>query len=176
MKKGKWLTLVGLAVVIPLMSSYWFQRTHVGSLIETVPNSLEYAQLWQAAIDESDGLVHPAVIHWLPDNCLCRILSSKHASQITHTAEQNGFNVFQINTHDSSLGRSVDIPDMTQMPFSPTIVITHPDGQIAYVGAYSDGVRCNTGNSMVESFIGGPNTLPVQTVVGLDVQTCRCLP
>jgi len=45
----------------------------------------------------------------------------------------------------------------------------------AYIGAYSDGVRCNTGTSMVDRFLESPETLPSLTVVGLNVQTCRCL-
>ncbi|TCS42442.1 DUF6436 domain-containing protein [Reinekea marinisedimentorum] len=169
-----WSAVVFLLISLPLAGSYLFNKTHVGWLIESVPDSIAYKDNWQTIINNLTEVEHPAVIHLLPENCLCRVLSAKHAGQITVQAQSAGFNVFQLNSGDSSLGQRVSAPDINT-PFSPAIAITRDDGTLAYVGAYSDGIRCNTGTSMVDQFLESPASLPARTVVGLDVQTCRCL-
>lgn len=174
MKRKLWSAAIFLIISLPLAGSYLFTKTHVGWLIEQVPDSIAYKDDWQALINSLEGVEHPAVIHWLPENCLCRVLSAKHAGQITVQAESAGFHVFQLNSHDDSLGKHLSVLSLNT-PFSPVIAITARNGNLAYVGAYSDGIRCNTGTSMVDSFLEDPAKLPVRTVVGLDVKTCRCL-
>lgn len=165
---------VSIVLILSLLASVWFNQTYIGWLIESVPNSLEFKEQWQSRIDQVPSMQHPAIVHYLPDDCLCRALASKHASQISETAIQNGFNVYQLGS--SNIELAVEVGDFIAIDhdISPIIAITDESGDIAYVGAYSDGVRCNTGNSMVESFIASPETLPMRAVIGLDVQTCRC--
>jgi len=165
-----------VALTLPVAATFWFNQQYVGWLIESVPDSVAYQQQWQRVIDSHTNINHPAVIHWLPETCLCRALSMKHAGQVTLTAEGNGYSVYQLNTEDESLGLSLALIEQPILAFGPSIAITRYNGQIAYVGAYSDGVRCNTGTSMVEVFIDSPESLPNLPVVGLDVKTCRCLP
>lgn len=173
MKLKIWLIVFFLIIGLPLAGSILFTKTHVGWLIELVPDSHRYKDNWQNSIDKLVGVKHPAVVHWLPDNCLCKVLSAKHAGQVTQLAEAHGFNVFQLNSDDVGLGTPLNDTSL-EMPFSPTIAITRADGGLAYVGAYSDGVRCNTGTSMVDRFLEDPQKLPARAVVGLDVKTCRC--
>ncbi|MEJ2042918.1 MAG: DUF6436 domain-containing protein [Reinekea sp.] len=168
------LTMVLVVLLTSAVSaSYWFQHNYIGWLVNDVPDAVRYRQQWQQTLDGLDGLKHPAVIHYLPNGCLCRMLTLKHAQQISDKAGQSGFQVFQLNSSDAGLGDSLTLAGSSAF-LSPQIAITRPDGRIAYVGAYSDGIRCNTGNSMVDSFLDSVQSLPGQTVVGLDVQTCRC--
>ena len=165
---------VSILLAISLWASIWFNQTHIGWLIESVPNSFEFSQQWQSRINQLSGVEHPAIVHFLPDDCLCRVLASKHAGQISETATQSGFNVYQLGS--SNIEFATEIRDFVAIDhdISPIIAITHESGDIAYVGAYSDGVRCNTGNSMVESFLKSPDLLPTRAIIGLDVETCRC--
>jgi hypothetical protein len=172
--------LISFAAVTALLvgvlgSSLWFNHTYVGWLVDAVPDANLYLRDWQSAIDELESLEHPAIVHYLPEGCLCRMLALKHAEQITGEAEANGFNVFQLASNSLNLGVSKELPTHYDLVPAPSIIITREDGKIAYVGAYSDGVRCNTGNSMVTTFIQSPSNLPSQPVVGLNVETCRCL-
>ena len=165
-----------LAVLLfsALYATYWFHHRYVGWLVQAVPDALAYRASWQQQLDRVPGLQHPAVIHYLPNECLCRVLSIKHAQQLTQKAKSGGFQVFQLNSEDTNLGQPLQLAQV-ESPLSPQILITQPNGNIAYVGAYSDGIRCNTGNSLVDDFLSSVTSLPTQPSVGLDVQTCRCL-
>ncbi|TCS43018.1 DUF6436 domain-containing protein [Reinekea marinisedimentorum] len=169
------LLLAALFIALSAGASYWFTQNHVDWLIKEVPDSILYQKQWQTQIDQMTSITHPAVFHWLPTNCFCRYFSLNHAKQISDTAKSNGYSVFQLNTKTNGLGKTVTLPDSFTTPLSPIIVITRPDGSIVYVGAYSDGVQCNTGTSMVYRFLEDPKSLPARTLVGLNVKTCRCV-
>lgn len=168
--------LVGLllfGLVLSGVATLWFDRNHVGLMIESVADVAEFKDSWQALID-SEEVTHPAVIHWLPEGCLCSFLTSNHAANVTQDAEQNGFHVYQLQSSRSGLGVPLTSQAQPHKAIGSLIAITNVDGQIAYLGAYSDGVRCNTGNSMVTEFLASPSNLPSPSVVSLDVETCIC--
>ncbi len=169
-----WLAFIGGLFLIALFGTLWFKQVYVGWLLESVTDSNEFVTQWQAALDENESIQHPAVIHHLQDDCLCRVLTLKHASQITLDAMETGYSVYQLNTATVGLGNSIHLKSALEDVVSPLIIITNQTGRIAYIGAYSDGIRCNTGTSMVESFISSIQNLPVRPVVGLDVESCRC--
>lgn len=169
-----WLILIGGLFLVSIAVSVWFTTTQVGWLIEAVPDSARYRDQWQLEIDRLTEIQHPAVIHWLPESCLCRFFSIKHAGTITQQAEESGFNVYQLESSTGVLGAEISLTGSYQPEISPSILITRPNGQLSYVGAYSDSIRCNTGTSMVGRFIEDPDKLPDRTIVGLDVKNCRC--
>ena len=168
--------LLGLAlVVIPLGAGLWFNQAYLGWLNESIPDANAYGAGWQETLDAQPQLQHPAVMHWLPNTCLCRLLTLPHALKISAEASANGFNIYQLNGADRGLGEIVSTPLTPMLGASPTILITDARGQVRYVGAYSNGIRCASGDSLVTSFIADPQGLPSHRVVGLNVQTCRCL-
>lgn len=156
-----------------LAGSYWFRISHVGWLIEDVIDTLAFQQDWQLAINDLNHIQHPAVVHYQPKGCLCRALNASHSQEITRLATKGGFSVYQLNSEHSGLGKP--LKGEAASSIGPLIGITNAEGRLAYIGAYSDGVRCNTGTSMVDVFLASPDRLPASPVVGLDVQTCRCL-
>ncbi|MBU2863184.1 hypothetical protein KO489_04970 [Reinekea forsetii] len=167
----RWIAVAIFVFVLLTATAIWFQRTYVGWLIESVPEPNSYLHSWQTTIDRNETIQHPAVIHLLPDHCLCTLLTMGHATNISRMAEQNGFNIVQVGTHHKGLGKSVELESPK---LSPTIAITDANGQIKYLGAYSEGVRCTNANSMVDTFLEGVSHLPSATIVGLDVKVCRC--
>lgn len=168
------ISLMLFGMIMLGLGSLWFNRNHVGMMIERVPNVVEFRARWQALLD-SQTLRHPAVIHWLPEGCLCAVLTSNHAANVTVDAEKSGFNVYQLaSSRDGLLGQSLLVDQLPHSPIGSLIAITNKAGQLAYLGAYSDGVRCNTGNSMVAEFISSTSNLPFPPVVSLDVETCVC--
>ena len=169
-----WLLTTAL-VAAPLLAALWFSQTHQGWLNESIPDANTYASDWQQTLDAQPWLDHPAVIHWLPGTCLCRLLTLPHALKISTEAAVNGFSIYQFNADDRGLGMVISAALDSVLGASPTILITNNSGQISYVGAYSDGIRCSSGNSLVATFIDDPLRLPKHRVVGLNVQTCRCL-
>lgn len=169
------MSVISLVLGLSLAATFWFGQKYTGWLLESVPNSLTFKQSWQTQLNELNELKHPAIVHLLPDDCLCRMFSLKHAQQVTQTASDNGFNVFQLGSADAGLGTPVAQTLALENRLAPLVAITRADGSLAYLGAYSDGIRCNTGTSMIESFIISPETLPKQAVIGLDVESCRCV-
>jgi hypothetical protein len=165
------LLVIGLMLVMSLVVGRWFQSNYVGWLIESVnsPNVL-HAQ-WQEALDQLPQLTHPAVIHVLPSDCLCTLLTIKHAKTVSVKAKSAGFSILQLGSSHTGLGETIemDVPEL-----SPFIAMTDEQGVLKYLGAYSDGVRCTTANSLVDQFIGDVSNLPSHTIIGLDVKVCRC--
>ncbi|EAR08024.1 DUF6436 domain-containing protein [Reinekea blandensis] len=174
-KRLIWLLLtVAALLVLALIASIGFQSRYVGWLTEEVSNPMAFRQQWESLLADLDGIEHPAIIHYQPEGCLCFSLSSKHAAQITDTGLAEGFSVVQLNSQHADLGKPVNA-DTSGLPFGPLIAITGPDGHLQYAGAYSDGVQCNTGNSMVSTFLSSDYESNGQTVIGLDVNVCRCI-
>jgi hypothetical protein len=170
-----WLSFVFVLAIFAVATSYWFTKTHTDWLVKDVPDSMLYLENWQKEIDGNEQITHPAILHWLPMNCLCRYLTLNHATQITSEGQSNGYHVFQLDTDSHGLGKTVELSESFTTPLSPIIIITRPNGKISYAGAYSDGVRCNTGTSMVYRFLEDPEKLPTRPLIGLDVKTCRCV-
>jgi hypothetical protein len=166
------LIAIGCIIVFSFLVGRWFQSTYVGWLIESISQPLQFQQQWQTAVDQSEELTHPAVIHFLPDACACTVLTVKHAKSVTSKAVNSGYEVYQLSSNHQDLGKSIamGVPEI-----SPIIAITDINGQIQYLGAYSDGVRCTTANSMVDNFVESIENLPKRAIVGLDVEVCRCL-
>jgi len=175
MKHLKAGLLAAALVAAPLLAGLWFNQTHLGWLNESIPDADAFASGWQQTLDAQPQLEHPAVIHWLPRSCLCRLLTLPHALQISTEAAANGFSLYQFNADERALGTPISAELDALLGASPTILITNSHGQIRYVGAYSSGIRCASGNSLVATFIADPARLPKHRVVGLNVQTCRCL-
>lgn len=169
------LLLIGVFLLLgsAAVASLVFQGRYVGWLIADIENPMEFKAQWQAILAEAPDLKHPAVIHFQPEGCLCYSLSSRHAGVITETAQTEGFHVYQLNTARANMGETLQTT--RTLPVGPLIAITRPDGTLRYAGAYSDGIRCNTGTSMVDSFLTANPQSTSATVIGLDVETCRCL-
>lgn len=164
---------IGLVLLVSLSIGRWFQSTYVGWLIESVQSPNELQAQWQAAIDRMPELNHPMVIHSLPSDCLCTLLTIKHAKTVSEKAITSGFTVTQLGTTHSGLGDEIllAVPEL-----SPLIAITDEQGTLKYLGAYSDGVRCTAANSLVDRFLEDSGNLPRNSIVGLDVEVCRCEP
>jgi len=154
-----------------LTAVVWFNANHVSWFIDDIQDPVAFKEQWQEVVDAS-AVKHPAVLHYLPDDCLCKLFTLKHAKDVTNRAVNSGFNVYQYNSTDTGLGKQLTSLEITVN--RPVIAITDDKGRLAYLGAYSDGIRCNEGNSMVSAFVSKPDSLPEHTVLGLDVEGCRC--
>lgn len=168
------LGLVTLLLTTSLIASIAFQSNYVGWLADDVTDPMAFRNDWERILASAEGIEHPAVIHFQPEGCLCFALSARHAAQISSDADRVGLTVYQLNSTHDGLGAPLTV-DTGDLPFGPLIAITSADGSLRYAGAYSDGIRCNTGNSMVSTFIDPANSSNGQTVIGLDVTVCRCL-
>ena len=167
-----WNVALGLCLVLAVSGSVWFNNTHTGWLADKVNNPMAFQESWQARLNQLQ-ISHPAVLHVQPEGCLCQPLSARHLKSISNTAEQNDFSLYQVNSSWKGLGEEVTLDNLPEQVM-PVVMITQESGELAYLGAYSDGLRCNESTSLVDAFLASPNTLPNHTVVNLDVETCIC--
>ncbi len=163
-------------IIIPLVTSFWFLQSHVDWLIKKVEDPSYFLDTWQFWVSEQEGLKHPVVIHYLPDTCLCSALTQRHAVSLSETALKNGYTVHQIGSSKNGLGSPITgiglgVPN----DLSPLIIITQRNGDIRYLGAYSEGLLCNSSSSLVERFIEPMSGMVFEPpVIGIDVKSCHC--
>lgn len=167
-------TSIALGLVFVLLaggSVYWFERHYMGWYGQTVNDMNGWQQQWQSWLDSQPELQHPAMVHLLPDQCLCRWFVRDHASDLSDKAVELGYEVYQT----SALLGSDQARLLTQVVDfetpAPLMILTDSAGQVRYLGPYSDGLRCNAENSLVDQWL--PLELQGQ-VVQLDANGCIC--
>lgn len=166
-----WSGLLGILVVV-LAVGGWFRATHLQWFGEDIPDINAWQAGWQGWVNDHTELRHPAMVHFMPENCLCRFFTAGHASQLSHQALLLGYSVFTLGGDflDADLARELLNGPDTASP-GPMIVLTDKNGRIRYLGPYSDGIRCGSGTSLVDAWL--PLERPGQ-IVTLDVSSCRC--
>lgn len=174
----KLFTLLASVVTLLLLtiSVLWFNSRHVGLLLDHVDEPVAFFRAWQAMVDFHADMQHPAMIHYLPSGCLCPFLTSSHALNLSNTAKNAGYGVYQLGTPRIGFGEELLAaigPAALQTP-GPLIAFTDEDGQIRYLGAYSDGIRCTESTSLVDEFARDFMSLPETAQLVLDRRTCVC--
>lgn len=167
-------TSISLGVFFVLLagaSVYWFERQYMGWFGETVDNMNVWQSRWQQWLDQQSELQHPAMVHLLPDECLCRWFVRDHASELSEKASQLGYQVYQTSAllageEAQLVTRPVDFASP-----GPLMILTNSSGEVRYLGPYSDGLRCNAETSLVDQWL--PLDLRGQ-VVQLDANGCVC--
>lgn len=150
---------------------YWFERQYIGWYGETVDNMNLWQSHWQTWLDRQPELQHPAMVHLIPEGCLCRWFVRDHASELSTTASQLGYQVYQAsNLLGAEQAQLLSQPIDFASP-GPLMILTNSDGDVRYLGPYSDGIRCNAATSLVDQWL--PLTLQGQ-VVQLDANGCVC--
>ncbi|MCH8532689.1 MAG: DUF6436 domain-containing protein [Saccharospirillum sp.] len=170
----KTATRVSLGVFLILLaggSVFWFERHYMGWFGESVDNMNAWQGQWQSWLDGQPELEHPAMVHLLPEDCLCRWFVRDHAGDLSDKAVQLGYQVYQTSVllgeeQASLLKYPIDFASP-----GPLMILTNAEGEVRYLGPYSDGLRCNAETSLVDQWL--PLELRGQ-VVQLDANGCVC--
>jgi len=168
--------VAGLALTILVLVSvgvFWFRSDQLGWFGETVSDVPAWNNHWQSWVDERSDIDHPAMVHWIPEDCLCRFFMASHAGDLSERATSLGYAAYQVGEISLSIDLAKPVqptPDF-ETP-GPLILLTNADGAIRYLGPYSDGLTCTNANSLVDDWL--PLSRAGQAV-NLDVTSCRCL-
>ncbi|GGX73980.1 DUF6436 domain-containing protein [Saccharospirillum salsuginis] len=168
--------VAGLAVAILALVSvgvFWFRADQLGWFGETVSDVPAWHDQWQEWVDDRADIDHPAMVHWIPEHCLCRFFMAGHAADLSERAPSLGYAAYQ--TGEISLSIDLARPLRSTPDFNtpgPLILLTNTDGAIRYLGPYSDGLTCTSANSLVDDWL--PLSRSGQAI-NLDVTSCRCL-
>ncbi|MHA7878185.1 MAG: DUF6436 domain-containing protein [Saccharospirillum sp.] len=165
---------LGSGLLLALVAAgavYWFQATHLGWFGETVDDMRAWQSHWQGWVNEQAAVQHPAMVHLVPEGCLCRFFVQAHAADLSQSAQELGYRVYQTSSLlPSERAERLDRPVAFDSP-GPLLMLTDHNGELRYLGPYSDGVRCNAETSLVDQWL--PLSLGGQ-VIQLDASGCLC--
>ena len=116
------------------------------------------------AFDEPliDTVVHIANA----EQCLCQVSSSRHINTVKSLAVEQGKRNVEVSIESIPYLQSV-------VTTTPAIAVFDGDGRLSYLGPYSTGVGCFTGNGQVEPYL--TYEAEVGAVVPVDVSGCYCV-
>lgn len=171
---ARFAKLAGLAAITAaiILSLIVFRQSQLGWFGETVTSVPAWQAQWQEWINRQ-SLKHPAMVHWVPPDCLCRFFTAGHATGLSERAETLGYSVYQIGEPSLNLDIAQPLASGPDFPTpGPLVLLTNTEGGIRYLGPYSDGLTCTQANSLVDDWL--PLSRQGQ-VLNLDVTSCRCL-
>lgn len=172
-RSASWRTLVGLAVAGVLLAvvTLGVRAQYLGWFGESVADVAGWGADWQDWLDQQP-IEHPAMVHLMPDGCLCRFFTNQHAADLSSRAAALGYHRYQAGDDFLSMELALSLPtDSFPSSPGPLLALTGADGQIRYLGPYSDGLRCTSANSLVDDWL--PLSRPGR-ILQVDANSCQC--
>lgn len=170
-RQWRWpLVLVATGLML-IAAGFGFRAHYTGWFGSTIPNVAVWGGDWQAWLDRQ-SIDHPAMVHLMPPECLCRFFTIGHASELTEQARALGYNRYQAGDSflQGDLAVMIQTRTFPQSP-GPLLALTDRDGQLRYLGPYSDGLTCTSANSLVDDWL--PLSRPGQ-ILQVDANSCQC--
>ncbi|AJQ95345.1 DUF6436 domain-containing protein [Gynuella sunshinyii] len=150
--------LIGLVAVWQIQRIYLREFDPDGRLVSFMPDEIR--------------LPASSFIQILDLSCPCNGFSREHIASLVKNANQQGLvnsqiwvlnnghlqperlkAIAQANHLEESAVRVIEAEDYPWIPATPAALISNSDGTVAYFGPFSSGIRCNTGNSFIDSVI-----------------------
>jgi len=168
-----WLAIIGLvaSALVLTIATLGFRAHYLGWFGESVPNVARWGTDWQAWLDQQP-VEHPAIVHLMPEGCPCRFFTGQHAADLSRRAKVLGYRRYQAGDEilDTDLADLLPTRSFPNSP-GPLLALTGADGQIRYLGPYSDGLRCSAANSLVDDWL--PLSRPGR-ILQVDASSCQC--
>lgn len=106
------------------------------------------------------------IIHLKEENCKCNLYSNQHIKELNKKLNKDEFNIINVNIKKSELKKII--------PAYPSTIIFDENGNLAYVGAYSDGLMCSSKNSIVEMVLTNIKAGFNPALINGDTKGCYC--
>ena len=106
------------------------------------------------------------LIHLKDENCHCNRYSKEHIKDIDKNLSKINFNVINIDINKSELKEII--------PAYPSTIMFDSKGELAYIGAYSDGVICSSDNSIVDLVLSNIKAGFNPKLINTDTKGCYC--
>jgi len=114
------------------------------------------------------------LVHVKQSLCLCNAYSNTHIQTLNVLADQSLIQVIDVSLDAlTQLQQSVQWQTLLALvPSTPATVLINSQGKIEYIGPYSSGLTCNSGNSFIEGFLSQPEgDLPIANWINTG---CYC--
>ena len=113
------------------------------------------------------GSIKGRAFHISDDNCFCQMVAGAHIADVKKIVENH--------TMENVLIALEDRPEMAKyVPSVPAIIIYNDQEELLYVGPYSTGYLCTTGNGLVEDLIPKMDQSVENPVVMSLARGCYC--
>ena len=133
----------------------------------SIANTSDFDLTFSAKISKALGTsTKNMVVHMYDDfTCICQLASSAHIAAVKSLVTDAGKSNVAVNMSD--------FPSLADIvPSVPSVAIFDGDGQLSYLGPYSTGIGCFTGNGTVEPYID--TTTTIGAVIPFDANGCYC--
>lgn len=159
-RKTVFVSLFVLLWVIGLGSLYaWYQARYIRPFGESTV-LFDAGALRLPAELAGSGTIR--VVHLWDPPCPCNVGNQQHLAELVQRYAARGvsFHVWQKPGSHGQLPAILaglqplrELPGAEHLPASPAVAIWDRDGNLAYVGPYSEGAVCTSANSFIEPVI-----------------------
>ena len=172
-KPGKTIKLVVFA---------WFVLIFVGLMYSTTDRLVDFdpqatlldnstEQTFYAELDSFLKTHYESVqgraFHISDDSCFCQMVAGSHIADVKKLVSNH-------TMENVSIALS-ELPEMEKfLPSVPAVIIYNDQSQLIYVGPYSTGYLCTTGNGLVEDLIPKMTQAVSDPVVMSLARGCYC--
>lgn len=138
---------------------WWFEARYIRSFSD------QTALFSGAELRLPDALAGPGpirLVHFWDPACPCNVGNQQHLAELTEHFAPQGVAFYAVRKAGSSgqlppslsALRPLDtLPGADLLPASPAVAIWDRNGDLAYVGPYSEGLTCNSSNSFIEPIL-----------------------
>ena len=123
---------------------------------------LELEQLLALTSGDSQG----KIIHFSSENCRCNKLAQRHKSSINRLASADGLGIVDYEI--------ASLPDNFPLPSVPAIALFDKQGELAYLGPYSQGLGCGESEGMIEVVMNNLRHGMNPELILNDAKGCYC--
>ena len=172
-KPGKAIKLIVFIWFVVLFMALMYMTTE--RLVDFDPetrlldNSTEatfYADI-RSFLKSNYGSIKGRAFHISDDDCFCQMVAGAHIADVKKIVENE--------TMENVLISLEDAPEISNfVPSVPAIIIYNDQEELIYVGPYSTGYLCTTGNGLVEDLIPKMNQSVENPVVMSLARGCYC--
>ena len=172
------LTLIWLTGLAGLY--WWYKSRYIRPYNENATVLFDAGSLRLPAAIAGKGRLR--LVHFWDPPCPCNVGNQQHLAElIERFGKDVDFYVWQRPGSHGKLPERLqglkplpELPGAEHLPASPAVAVWNQDGQLAYIGPYSEGAICTSSNSFIEpvleALLAGR---PVQSTGSLAVG-CYC--
>ncbi|MCJ8314207.1 MAG: hypothetical protein HRU38_18820 [Saccharospirillaceae bacterium] len=114
------------------------------------------------------------LVHVTQSFCICNAYSSTHIQTLNTLAQNQSIKVIDVVLDSLSKNQQHEQWQrlIALVPSTPATILLNSNGKIEYIGPYSSGLTCNSGNSFIERFLTQPQgDLPIANWINTG---CYC--
>ena len=136
------------------------------ALLDNASEPTFYAEL-DSFLKSQYGTVQGRAFHISDSDCFCQMVAGAHIADVKQLVDNASMENIAI-----SLSEQPDIEHF--LPSVPAIIIYNEASELIYVGPYSTGYLCTTGNGLVEALIPKMSEPVSEPVVMSLARGCYC--